>query len=132
MTPDFAIPGLMPIGSPVYSGAAPVRSLRILRGIPWFDSWRISVDGVSSLAGCAVRAEARRCAGGELVFDLAPTIIDETQFMLGFVMDAEDTALLPLGIFYTDVLLDRADGSTSVVYQNLPVSVEELLTQPPI
>ena len=104
---EFAIPGLMPLGSPIYTGMTGREPLRIRRGISFLEVWNIATTSLTAFTGYGVRAQAR--SGDCLAFDLAPTINASGE--VRFALTATATRALPVGHFWTDLLLDHPSGT---------------------
>ena len=84
-----------------------------------------------NLAGWVPFAEMRKKADSAVVVDFAPVVLNAAGGVVSIpAIAAEDTADLPLGDFYWDLLMDDTDGVRNGPYLAGKVTVQPLITQP--
>lgn len=118
----FAIPGLMPLGSPIYD--AQPQPLTLRRGLPWFESWSLPLPAGENLTGYTVRAEAvSPCPCDGTRFDLGPLLTDPLAAVIEFSLDSAATLALTAGSYVTSVYLVSPEGVAELLVEALAVRV---------
>ena len=125
----FAVPGLMPLGDPLYIRAGSLPQLLIHRGVSFQVVWPIA-RGNEIFTGCSVRAAARSDSSRCVLFELAPSI--NTAGLVTFNLSAAQTLAFPAGAFWTDLLLDRPDGRVELRVERALVLVENSNSLPAV